>query len=219
MTQASALREFIQRRMRELRGDRSWRLEDVALRAQEAGLPWKWDTVAAIERGTRVLYIEELLLVPRIFDVGFEDLFQAEERIFLSASVTVSTEVLRHTLVGKAEDPLTHTIEMTSVDPPENQVGLPTIIQWWGLTEQRAAERLGVTREDLTQAAARLWGSPLSAERDRRIQQRIKEDMSPETLRALRGHITRELTIELHKELHKSIGEKKARRRRKGGKQ
>jgi hypothetical protein len=214
MAGANPLRELIRRRLRELRADRGWRLEDVALKAQEAGLPWKWDTVAALERGTRVLYFEEVLLIPRIFDVDLEDLFQGEERVFLSAAATVSTEVLRRTLVGKVEDPLTQTIEAASIAPPEDQVGIPTITQWWGLTEQRAAERLGVTREDLTQAAARLWGSPLSAERDRRIQQRIKEGVPPETLRALRGHITRELT----NELRKSIKEKESPRKRRGRK-
>jgi hypothetical protein len=214
MAGANLLRELIRRRVRELRADRSWRLEDVASRAEEQGLSWNWDTVAAIERGTRALSNEELLLLPRIFDVQFEVLFKGEDRIALSGAVNISAETMRRTLVGKAEDPQTHTIYMASIGPPEDQFGLPTITQPWSLTEQRAAARLGVSPEELTKAAIRLWEHPLSRERDRRVQERAKEGSSPQTLRALRGHITRELT----NELRKSIDEKKAQRRKKGGK-
>ena len=53
----------------QVREQRGWRQEDVAARARAAGFNWKADNVQAIERGFRYLSVEELFVLPALFDV------------------------------------------------------------------------------------------------------------------------------------------------------
>lgn len=66
-----------------------------------------------------------------------------------------------------------------------------------GDAEVKAAARLGMTPLALTQAAIRLWGRSLSAERDRRVGLQVTEKLDSRSVQALRGHITRALLAEI----------------------
>ncbi len=67
------------------------------------------------------------------------------------------------------------------------------------LVERRAAERLGVSSFEVALAARRLWKRSMTEERDRRIT--ASEGASRASVRALAGHVTRQLTEELRRVL------------------
>lgn len=72
--------------------------------------------------------------------------------------------------------------------------------------ETKAAERLGVEPVDVAAAALTRWGRSLTEHRDDRVQAVALDrgtvfDPQGETLRALRGHVTRDLLDELREEL------------------
>jgi transcriptional regulator with XRE-family HTH domain len=67
-----------------------------------------------------------------------------------------------------------------------------------GEAEQVAARKLGVAPADVALAARRAWGLSLTTMRDRRAAKVVTADeLGSESLRALRGHATRELLEEL----------------------
>lgn len=59
----------------------------------------------------------------------------------------------------------------------------------------KAARQLGMSPTDVDTAAKRLWGGYLEDERDRRLGSR--DGLSPRSLQARRGHVTRALLGEL----------------------
>ena len=64
-------------------------------------------------------------------------------------------------------------------------------------TKLRTVLRLDVKPRDVSLVAFSLWGRGLSDERDRRLSERVEDDVSPSTRQALRGHVTRALLKEL----------------------
>lgn len=76
-----------------------------------------------------------------------------------------------------------------------------------GLTEERAAKRLGEAALIVAVAARALWGRPLAEERDRQAAARGDAGDDPERLRALRGRVTRELVSQLADDLARRTGD------------
>jgi transcriptional regulator with XRE-family HTH domain len=64
-------------------------------------------------------------------------------------------------------------------------------------TEQKAAANLDVPTLAIAIAARKSWGRSLTEERDWRVSEKASGSMTPRTVQALRGHITRELLGEL----------------------
>lgn len=73
-----------------------------------------------------------------------------------------------------------------------------------GEAEQKAALGLGVTPAEVSRLAKRRWNATLTAKRERRLkaQLRGKGEMTPRTLQAMRGRVTRGLLAELRNELN-----------------
>lgn len=63
--------------------------------------------------------------------------------------------------------------------------------------EVKVARSFGVEPGVVVNAANKLWGRGLSEERDRVVRDRVTPAMSPRTLQALRGHVTRGLMTQL----------------------
>ena len=85
----------------------------------------------------------------------------------------------------------------------------------------KAAKALRVSPLEIGVASFRLWSKPLTAERDARVTQAMGETSPPPArLKALRGHVTRELRAILRVTLQQSTPHKKTEKRstKKGGK-
>jgi len=198
-TQASeTLSAYLSERFRAMREQHGWRQEDVAARARAAGLNWKSDNVQAIERGHRFLSVEELFVLPALFDVTLPELFADgdDDRLLeIGDECTATAMQLRQSLSGSWTPPLR--------DDTDDAVA--------GLAERKAARKFDVEPETIMRLSQRLWGRSLAAERDVRVAEyhELETDwneaagtlglrrMPARSLQAVRGHITRELLSEL----------------------
>jgi predicted transcriptional regulator len=74
-----------------------------------------------------------------------------------------------------------------------------------GEVEQKAARALGITPVDVSRLAQRRWHTTLTAKRESLLSARLrgKGDITPRTLQAMRGRVTRTLLSELREELEK----------------
>lgn len=211
------LPSYLQERFRELREQRGWRLEDAAARARSVGLTWDWVVVSSIERGHHAISIEELLLLPSLFDLTLPELLdESDERQIAVFGVLATTTQLRRVFSGDG------TLAAASDASPHDEIGLP---------EQKAAEKFGVEPEMLMRAAKHLWdGRGLAAERERRVhealqiesdwnevaeQEQLKTRIPARSLQARRGHMTRELLAELEPEIEKRKKRRRALRKEK----
>jgi hypothetical protein len=171
---AQATNETLGQRFKAMRERQGLRQDDVAVAARNLGLPWTSATIAAIELDRREVSLDEFVVL-RGRPIGDEEL----QNVFAWAARPnwgVRRDGRRHVVItaGLSEDV---------------SAGLGA--------EVKAARRLGVEPNTLSVAARRLWGRGLSEERDRLVQNRATADMSPRTVQALRGHITRELLNQL----------------------
>ena len=66
--------------------------------------------------------------------------------------------------------------------------------------ERHAADRLGISPDELVGLSYALWGRTLSDERDARTAERVEPDASARSRTIVRGHVTRELLAELEQE-------------------
>jgi transcriptional regulator with XRE-family HTH domain len=73
------------------------------------------------------------------------------------------------------------------------------------LAESKAAAKLGTDAKYVTVAAFGLWRRSLTEERDRRLSDRVADDISARSRQAARGHITRELLSELEPAIRRHV--------------
>lgn len=66
--------------------------------------------------------------------------------------------------------------------------------------EMKAARKLGLDTFDVAVLAACRWGRSLTEQRDERVKERSDASTAASAMRALRGHVTRELLAELRQE-------------------
>ena len=205
---ASALEVAIGERLRELRQERGARQEDVAARAREIGLTWSRATVALLEAGRRQLSVGEFLLLPFVLTVNdahesprLADFFVREGSVWLVGDVKLPSSALRTLLQGRSPRRTTSlpaglpgVAKRTSTEPGDLETAEKDAL---GDAEQKAARKLGIAPISVAIAARKLWGRTLTAERDRQISEKTPEAVSPRTLQALRGHVSRLLTAKL----------------------
>lgn len=88
-----------------------------------------------------------------------------------------------------------------------------------GETERKAGVRLGIAPFAVALAARKVWKRGVAEERDARIAAADTRPSSPQTLQALRGHVTRELLKELRPLFEKQFQKKprRAKPRKTGG--
>lgn len=206
-TKILTLGEAVGQQIREQREDADVTQEAIAASARNTGLRhWVRATVAQLELGSRDLTSIELLLMPVVlYGVGIRielaDLLPADANIEVRAHhrsgevphrTYVAAKTLQRIASGEARAAIK---EMTTDHLDRVARDAPDVLA--GETEQRAANRLGVTVRALRQTAMRLWRRTLAEERERRLVERDTAGMDSRKLQAMRGHITRQLLAEI----------------------
>jgi transcriptional regulator with XRE-family HTH domain len=215
------------RQLKALREAAGVRQEDVAAGARGCGLEWGRSTVAMIEAGNRRLDWYEFVLLPVVLQVSqvgtfrHVDLLADDDRemVELTPQASASRAELQKLL---AEGPEFLDLKgwklpgvMSGAEVMEATVErarwrrrghtaeqVETLVrEAAGEAEQKAAKRLGVTPYEVAVTARRLWGRSLTAVRDARAAAAAGDEPGAESLRAVRGHVTRELLEELRAHL------------------
>lgn len=207
MQNSRDLQTLIGENVREIRTESGVTMDAVARVAREYGLKWTTARIVELERGKLAVSAATLVTLAHVLAtatdrrVTLQDLLEGPGYVTLTPSLTVTTEALRDTVAGgplpfrvgdlaDGQDRMMRSIVdtlvtarmiATDIDPDVWAETLRTA----GLADDRAAERLGIGRLQFLAHAARLWGTSLTAERDR---------MSGEGVTAqARGQITRQL--------------------------
>lgn len=221
------------RNLRAVRDRHGLTADDVAAAARALGLSWQRSTVASIETARRGLGAEELLLLPVILwrasgeHVELLELLESEGPIELAASsghgsTRATTRGLEQVLTGApiklgrkswdlAESGrvlggfVDRVRELGKVLPKgvEPEEAFRAAEEGQHEAEQKAARKLGRPAPQVAHAARRRWGRSLTAERDARVEERLEGDVDPASVRAIRGHVTRELLAVLAEDLTK----------------
>lgn len=218
----------IGKRVKALREAAGVRQEDVATAARACGLSWGRSTVAMLESGKRRLDPEELLLLPVVLQVSQVGSFPLLD-LLTGEDETVELTPQAHAARAEVEKLLAanpETLDKNAWTAP-GLLSLAEVMkaeaEWsgerskWrrrghtpeqvevlmrdaaGEAEQVAARKLGVAPYEVAKAARWLWGHSLTAVRDERA--KAAGELGAESLRAVRGHVTRELVDELRARL------------------
>jgi transcriptional regulator with XRE-family HTH domain len=186
------------RRLRLARERSRMRQTEIAQRATALGLDWSPATVTALESGRRALGVGEFLLAPAIFGGSLAQfLCDDGEVIEIVPGRTIVCQDLRQFLKPNVSvDVRLHNTD--SAEPPDPR---RMVLE----AERKAARRLGVTTDQLLDAANRLWAHNLSSERDLQAINELGsiDAHDARAVQALRGRITRRLLDELRQELAK----------------
>ncbi|MCB0996937.1 MAG: helix-turn-helix transcriptional regulator [Acidimicrobiales bacterium] len=203
--------------------------QEVADRAVRYGLRWSHQTLTAIERGSRRLTGEELLLLPWVLGCTPADLLEDATAVPLTDIAVVDGEtasaVWRGSIdpaqladIGSGADVtggLRRLVGRVRADGLANEVQRVDHLRP-GATladvrsaelaaqreaEQKAARAVGLSPDSLALVAAGIWGRSLTEERDARLTARIDAGTAARTKQAVRGHIKRELLGALRKDV------------------
>lgn len=225
----------IGRRARELREQAGKRQQDVADAARSLGLPWMPTRVAALERGSKAVGIEELVLLPVALSrslgttVTVHDLIEPDVAVRLSDGHYADGRSLLAALSGDPALDLIREDELSGSSwvgrQADSDPHAPRIASWLGMTQmdrgralytlrsfgeadQRAARHLGVSPLALAYLSHKLWGRSLTHERDRRLAEDLDLGAAEaSSLAARRGRVSRTLLGEARTLLHEVDGE------------
>jgi hypothetical protein len=206
--------------VRRLREDASARQEDVAAGARRIGLAWNRATVALVEGGFRQLSAGELLILPLIYKVmitkvlntpssnrewpKLADFLPESGLCEVARGCTLPASLLRNVATGKS------IFLPTNISVPREADEDTLEEEALGDAEAKAARRFKVSAVEIARMARQLWGRSLTAERDRRLREKIGQVSSRRTLQALRGHVGRTLVAEIAEVVPKTGSEKTA---------
>lgn len=153
-----------------------------ATRLRLYGLDWSRDKVASAENGRRgSIAVEELLILSLAYKVPLAEWFAGDEPVQLSPDLSMSREDIRKALQGKRIKTRPVVLDFTDVEDLE--------------ADERAATRLGVDQDQVTDTARELWGHTLTAERNARLAELGTK--TPKELRTLRAGMTKRLIREI----------------------
>ena len=213
--------------MAQLRAQRGDRQEDIAQRARMYGLDWSRSVIAALENGGKELEMGEFLLlclaVPappsellagadndqvRVGQHGLATL-TAVRAMYCSPEQFLLQDTVIHSLIEAGLAQARHVKEWW---PPldDAQIRLAAVASE-DEVETKEARKLGVEPVDVAVMAVARWGRSLTAERDAQVTSLAYPDpaprslqglvLTPRSLQALRGHVTRKLAQELEADL------------------
>jgi hypothetical protein len=157
--------------------------------------------VASIEAGTREVHFGELILAGAALDLTMSDWLQGDGFVKVAGDTEVTLPTLRAGLRGRAgRNELIHEARGSlkrhlTPESAESQFKAAGAI---GELEYRVGRQLGEVPVIIATYSKRMYGHWLWQERDARVKERYEADLSPRSLQAVRGHITRELTDELY---------------------
>lgn len=186
------------------------RQEELARRLRVVGATWTQSTVAGIERGSRRVTVEELILICLALECSPSDLFAGEGWVELAKHSTGPREAIRKILDGQATHSLLRQIasptsavivaEAAFIEPRLRHLDgfdatmlRDALIASQGEAERKAAKRLGVFACEVVTVSYLLWGRSLTAERDALAAAASDADTSADALRTIRRHTTRDL--------------------------
>jgi transcriptional regulator with XRE-family HTH domain len=187
-------KELLADGIRGAREARGWSQADLAHRARKLG--WSQATVAAVEVGRREVKGYELLLLQPILGRKLADLLAVAE----DADVKCGP----WTIKGRSLTALAHCKANPKL--PDEPVGTSVTLVWKvGDAERSVARFLKLEPERVLGMALERFGHSLTAERERRVAQKIESwpeerRSSIERLRVVRGRTTNALKKELQKE-------------------
>lgn len=210
------LQDVIRKNIRRLRLKRQLRQEEVAAMARRFGVPWSQATIAAIERGTRKVALEEGYILMTVLDVPMAELLAAgaDESIDVAGMEVEGADLVDWAkgepvviLTSGSVEPSLSAARQRRLSPLAGRYGLDadhdTLARLASVSlrpvDQKASRALGVWTKtrgafEIAAAAESLWGKGLQEARDERYQQ-IKGYGGD--ARARRGHVTRQLLDEL----------------------
>lgn len=223
MTDAQPLRRILAAGLKAARERRGLRQEDAAARARAYGLStWIRGTIAQAEVGARRLSLEEIVLLALAYETTPAELIGGDDAdlVELTPDARVKVGALKALLSGNPEALAHEGVDVPARHgaPPRRSGRFPDVLGQAGRfgmgdrslldrvalevgdAERHAARKLGVTPQQVNEAAVRRWGRSLAGERDRRLSEQAA-DVDPRRAQAIRGHITRELMTELQVEL------------------
>lgn len=201
-----ALDELLRRRVRELREARGFTREQVANSMCGLGFAWDADHVAAIERGRSKLGLADILGLAHTLRAGWADLVGLPGGL---VDITPSWSANGHWMAGVCalEPGAIYTSTMTEREHQQMSQALDSMVEQKTAAEVAAtlSERLGrdVSAEEVAEAAVRLWGRGVVAERDRRAD---KPGATPRQRQAHRAHASRGILRDLEQELAQGPG-------------
>ncbi|CAI7980248.1 hypothetical protein FRAHR75_770040 [Frankia sp. Hr75.2] len=198
------------RRVREATGARQ---DDVAVAARKRGLTWSRQKVAMLERGSKPVSVEELVILLELLTevcrrpVGLGELIAPDTRIALSPEVAIGGREMVQILGGEPSTigtELMPGLVVTGAPEPRVPVGPFAVtrseLDGWlreaGEVEANAARRIGVPLAVFVTAARFRFGRGFTLERDARAQE-LYDDAGPDRRRGLRSRMSRELTQEV----------------------
>lgn len=194
---------YLADRLRTLRTDAGLTQDEVANRAMSWGLEWRPATVTAIEGEQRALNVSELLLLPVILGVPLVDIVAAEgDEVELAPGLVLDGATVRR-LVQSTErwDPASpFGLPVPPPGPPPEQQVLEA--------ERQAARKIGVPAHAVLEVSLWLWGCNLTARRNAEVQDEIRAlggDVSPRSLQAKRGNVTRRLTAKIEAAIRSGV--------------
>lgn len=180
-------------RYRSARGETQAEFAEV-LKAHR--VPISLSALAWLEAGKREdVTVSELALLGHILKVTPADLLASDQPVRLAAGVSAPPfEMSRY---FGAEGPLILAFEARAEDENGAYEMLKVSLDRHHREAEKLADRIGVSKGDIWDAAHDLWDCTVTQERDRRTRERVSgqgADLSP---RVVRGHVTRELEAEL----------------------
>lgn len=206
------LRDALRYRLREVRLEKGWTQEQLAIRAQEQGIQWNRDTIKNIEEGAREVSLEEFFPLLPLLGMSLEELLPEDIELELAGGWRVhggTGATLRRLLDGHRDAVVSPTTVQLRGTIPVAATATATV----RLAEQKAAASLGITPTQVQELAERAWRRDLTTERDARVSERTEDkEVSARSLQALRGHVTRELLAELRPLVKKKSRKTKKRR-------
>ena len=198
MVEARSFPELVAERLRKRREELGLTQDDVARRCTHRfGLEVSRSVVDAIERGARDLTLPELAVVLAVLDLDLAGVLRDRDVVALSDLVAVrGAAIVGQVSPGLAPRWTFGTMRDGKLVWRESLSGYVATMP--DESERKAAAKLGITPERVAQTARRVWGVGLTEERERRV---AGAGARGDTLRALRGHVTRELLEELAPEI------------------
>jgi transcriptional regulator with XRE-family HTH domain len=200
MSEPKSMASVIGQNARHLRTTGGVTLEALAAEARAAGLKWSTARVVDLERGKLSPTLPMLIALAYALgratgsEVRLADLVRCEGTVEVNDKISTSGETLEAVLAGEP----VRLWDRTWAAVAEAQRGYPEEVRTlgqayvhesYGLGDERAARKLGLSRGDMIQRSASLWGKNLSAERDERA--------GPDASAQKRGQVTRALLEEL----------------------
>lgn len=195
MNEAKPFGVLIGERVKSARLADGQRQEDLASKLQAHGLnAWTSYTVTAVEVGRRIPDFAELPVLCEVLHMTLLELLAGECVVRMPGGAEQPLWALRYRMLGPPDDDEFPGLRTVSEGFEQAlPLGAPPVLN----AERKAARKLGVSPVAIAQTARTLWGLTLSEERDRRVAEQSPAVDDPRALRALRGHVTRQLLSQL----------------------